>query len=273
MKSEGTHEKVYFKHINLYDIPKGIVPDQVYDMAEAMREENEQEWKHVIMGEVGDPKTLVFPLLEPKRYSDVDWDAKENWCLNSSGNWRVCIGMDYGYRPDPTAFTISIYNKITKVLWVIDECVGVGWSEEGIYEHVKEVLDRHGREVGKRLGLSISISSLINSEIDNRIIDGLRSKGLNIYPVKKVSGSRDISYQFLTGGYGDLRKIWVDSEQCPTTWAEMVGAEFPRREINGKEIIIQEFPSVNDHCLDSLRYGTIDLWEGRAVTGSKRSLL
>ena len=254
MKSEGTHEKVYFKHINLYDIPKGIVPDQVYDMAEAMREENEQEWKHVIMGEVGDPKTLVFPLLEPKRYSDVDWDAKENWCLNSSGNWRVCIGMDYGYRPDPTAFTISIYNKITKVLWVIDECVGVGWSEEGIYEHVKEVLDRHGREVGKRLGLSISISSLINSEIDNRIIDGLRSKGLNIYPVKKVSGSRDISYQFLTGGYGDLRKIWVDSEQCPTTWAEMVGAEFPRREINGKEIIIQEFPSVNDHCLDSLRY-------------------
>lgn len=49
MKSEGTHEKVYFKHINLYDIPKGIVPDQVYDMAEAMREENEQEWKHVIM--------------------------------------------------------------------------------------------------------------------------------------------------------------------------------------------------------------------------------
>ena len=42
-------EKVYFKHVNLYDIPRGIVPQQVYDMAEAMREENEQEWKHVIM--------------------------------------------------------------------------------------------------------------------------------------------------------------------------------------------------------------------------------
>lgn len=42
-------EKVYFKHVNLYDIPRGIVPEQVYDMAEAMREENLQEWKHVIM--------------------------------------------------------------------------------------------------------------------------------------------------------------------------------------------------------------------------------
>lgn len=42
-------EKVYFKHVNLYDIPRGIVPQQVYDMAEAMREENEQEWRHVIM--------------------------------------------------------------------------------------------------------------------------------------------------------------------------------------------------------------------------------
>lgn len=254
MASEGRHEKVYFKHVNLYDIPRGIVPEQVYDMAEAMREENLQEWKHVIMGEIGDPKTLVFPLVEPMRCSDVNWDAKENWCLNMSSNWRVCIGMDYGYRPDPTAFTVSIYNKIMKILWVIDECVGVGWSEDGIYEHVKEVLDRRGGEIGKKLGLSISISSLINSEIDNRIIDGLRSKGLNIYPVKKMSGSRDISYQFLTGGYGDLRKIWVDTEQCPVTWAEMVGAEFPRREINGKEIIIQEFPTVNDHTLDSLRY-------------------
>ena len=69
-----------------------------------------------------------------------------------------------------------------------------------------------------------------------------------------MSGSRDISYQFLTGGYGDLKHLWVDSEQCPGTWAEMVGAEFPRREINGKEIIIQEFPTYNDHFLDSLRY-------------------
>ena len=254
MKSEGRHEKVYFKHVNLYDIPKGIVPEQVYEMAEAMREENLQEWKHVIMGEIGNPETLVFPLIEPMRYEDVDWDAKENWCLNMPGNWRVCVGCDYGYRPDPTALTVSIYNKIMKILWVIDECVGVGWSEDGIYEHVKEVLDRRGGKIGKKLGLSISISSLINSEIDNRIIDGLRSKGLNIYPVKKMSGSRDISYQFLTGGYGDLRKIWIDTEQCPVTWAEMVGAEFPRREINGKEVIIQEFPTVNDHTLDSLRY-------------------
>ena len=254
MASEGRHEKVYFKHVNLYDIPRGIVPEQVYEMAEAMREENLQEWKHVIMGEIGNPETLVFPLVEPMRYEDVDWDAKENWCLNMPGNWRVCIGCDYGYRPDPTALTVSIYNKIMKILWVIDECVGVGWSEDGIYEHVKEVLDRRGGKIGKKLGLSISISSLINSEIDNRIIDGLRSKGLNIYPVKKMSGSRDVSYQFLTGGYGDLRKIWVDTEQCPVTWAEIVGAEFPRREINGKEIIIQEFPTVNDHTLDSLRY-------------------
>lgn len=55
MASEGRHEKVYFKHVNLYDIPRGIVPSQVYEMAEAMREENLQEWKHVIMGEVRKP--------------------------------------------------------------------------------------------------------------------------------------------------------------------------------------------------------------------------
>lgn len=247
-------EKVYFKHVNLYDIPKGIVPEQVYDMAEAMREENLQEWKHVIMGEIGDAKTLVFPSLQPMRYIDLDWDAKENWFLASPSNWRLCLGIDYGYRPDPTAFTVSIYNKIAKVLWVIDECVGVGWSEIGIYEHVKEVLDRNGGDIGKKLGMRLTSSNVINSEIDNRIIDGLRDKGLNVYPIKKMSGSRDISYQFLTGGYGDLRTIWVDSQQCPVTWQELVGAEFPRRDIGGKEIIVQEFPTVNDHTLDSLRY-------------------
>ena len=249
-------EKVYFKHVNLYDIPKGIVPEQVYDMAEAMRMDNLQEWKHVIMGEVGDPATMVFPNVKPVRPEDIEWGAKENWILSSSSNWRWMVGMDYGYRPDPTVCTVIGYNKIAKVLWIIDEVRGVGWSEEGIYMNVVEMLKRGGGTIAKKLGVSylVNSSSLINSEIDNRIIDGLRSKGLNIYPVKKVSGSRDISYQFLTGGYGDVKEIWIDSEQCPGCWAEFISAEFNRRDINGKEIIIQEWPTVNDHSLDSVRY-------------------
>lgn len=271
MKSEDKHERVYFKHVNLYDIPKGIVPEQVYEMAEAMREDNLQEWKHVIMGEVGDPATMVFPNVKAVRAEDVDFSE---FGMDAS-QWRWFVGMDYGYRPDPTASTIVGYNKLKKVLWVVDECVGVGWTEEGIYMNVMEMLKRGGGAVAKGLGLAyvVSPSSLINSEIDNRIIDGLRSKGLNIYPVKKISGSRDISYQFLTGGFGDVRELWVNTEACPTCWAELIGAEFPKRDIAGKEIIVQEWPSVNDHTLDSLRYGTIDLWAGRAVSGSRRTLL
>lgn len=264
-------EKVYFKHVNLYDIPKGIVPDQVYEMAEAMREDNLQEWKHVIMGEVGDPATMVFPHIKAMRPKDVQWDAKENWALANSGNWRWMVGMDYGYRPDPTVCVVVGYNRIMKILWIVDETRGIGWSEEGIYSNVKEMLSRGGV---KELCMGVvNVSSLINSEIDNRIIDGLRAKGLNIYPVKKVSGSRDISYQFLTGGYGDVREIWIDSEACSGCWAEFIGAEFLRRDIAGKEIIIQEWPSVNDHGIDACRYATIDLWMGRAVSGSRRTLL
>ena len=163
-----------------------------------------------------------------------------------------------GYRPDPTAFVVCGYNKIAKILWVIDEVGGIGWSEEGIYLNVTEVLKRGGREIGKKLGANITTSSLINSEIDNRIIDGLRSKGLNIYPIKKFSGSRDVSYQFLTGGYGDLKEIWVANNYCPATWEELVGAEFNRRDINGKEVIIQEFPTVNDHFID--RFTLRNVW-------------
>ena len=57
-------EKVYFKHVNLYDIPRGIVPEQVYDMAEAMREENLQEWKHVIMRRNRRPSNSCIPFIE-----------------------------------------------------------------------------------------------------------------------------------------------------------------------------------------------------------------
>ena len=276
MKSEGRHEKVYFKHVNLYDIPRGIVPEQVYEMAEAMREENLQEWKHVIMGETGDPATMVFPNVKSVRPKDIDWSSKGDWALCSPSNWRWMIGMDYGYRPDPTVCIVCGYNKIKKILWIIDEVRGIGWSEEGIYLNVTEMLKRGGGEIKDRdkLGIPVvNVSSLINSEIDNRIIDGLRSKGLNIYPVKKLSGSRDVSYQFLTGGYGDLKEIWIDSEQCPGVWAEFIGAEFLKRDIGGKEIIVQEWPTVNDHSLDATRYATIDLWAGRAVTGSRRTLL
>lgn len=268
-ETDGTEkkvrEKVYFKHVNLYDIPRGIVPEQVYDMAEAMREENLQEWKHVIMGEVGDPATMVFPNIKPVRIDDVD---TSEFGMGVS-SWRWFVGMDYGYRPDPTVCVCVGYNRIRKVLWITDETRGIGWSEEGIYMNVIEMLKRGS---GVFPG-AISVSSLINSEIDNRIIDGLRAKGLNIYPVKKVSGSRDISYQFLTGGYGDVREIWIDSERCPGCWAEFIGAEFLRRDIGGKEIIIQEWPTVDDHGIDATRYATLDLWLGRAVTGAKRRLL
>lgn len=269
MKSEGRHEKVYFKHVNLYDIPRGIVPEQVYEMAEAMREENLQEWKHVIMGEVGDPATMVFPNIKAVRDKDIDYSD----FTMGPNQWRWMVGMDYGYRPDPTVGIVCGYNRLNKILWIVDETRGVGWSEEGIYLNVTEMLKRGGAGAKDLCAGAVNVSSLINSEIDNRIIDGLRSKGLNIYPVKKISGSRDISYQFLTGGYGDLREIWIDSEQCPGIWAEFIGAEFNRRDIGGKEIIIQEWPTVNDHGIDATRYATLDLWSGRAVTGSRRTLL
>ena len=269
MKSEGRHEKVYFKHVNLYDIPRGIVPEQVYEMAEAMREENLQEWKHVIMGEVGDPATMVFPNIKAVRDKDMDYS---DFTMGPS-QWRWFVGMDYGYRPDPTVGVVCGYNRLNKILWIVDETRGVGWSEEGIYLNVTEMLKRGGAGAKDLCAGAVNVSSLINSEIDNRIIDGLRSKGLNIYPVKKISGSRDISYQFLTGGYGDLREIWIDSEQCPGIWAEFISAEFNRRDIGGKEIIIQEWPTVNDHGIDATRYATLDLWSGRAVTGSRRTLL
>ncbi len=223
---------------------------------------------------MGDPATMVFPNIKAVRPKDVD--LEHDWLLGSPSNWRWLVGMDYGYRPDPTVCVVCGYNKIRKILWIVDETRGIGWSEEGIYMNVMEMLKRGGASAKALSGGGggvVNASSLINSEIDNRIIDGLRSKGLNIYPVKKVSGSRDISYQFLTGGYGDLREIWIDSEQCPGVWAEFIGAEFLRRDIGGKEIIVQEWPTVNDHGIDATRYATLDLWLGRAITGSKRTLL
>ena len=258
MSSEGRHEKVYFKHVNLYDVPRGIVPEQVYEMAEAMREENLQEWKHVIMGEVGDPATMVFPNIKAVRDKDVDYS---DFTMGPS-QWRWMVGMDYGYRPDPTVGVVCGYNRLNKILWIVDETRGVGWSEEGIYLNVTEMLKRGGAGAKDLCAGAVNVSSLINSEIDNRIIDGLRSKGLNIYPVKKVSGSRDISYQFLTGGYGDVREIWIDSEQCPGVWAEFISAEFNRRDVGGKEIIIQEWPTVNDH-----RYRCLSLCYIRPMDG------
>ena len=82
-------------------------------MAEAMREENLQEWKHVIMGEVGDPATMVFPNLKPVRSEDIDL---KDFTMGQS-QWRWFVGMDYGYRPDPTVCVVVGYNRVRKVLW------------------------------------------------------------------------------------------------------------------------------------------------------------
>lgn len=114
------------------DMPREWVPEQVYRDAEALRELDEESWRHEWGGESTGYGAEVFQRVEVRAVTDEERRRLEH----------RAYGVDWGFSVDPFVWVEAAYDRASRTLYVLDEISGVGLSNE---ESARMVADRMSR--------------------------------------------------------------------------------------------------------------------------------
>lgn len=141
---------------------------------------------------------LVYRGFDKKRN---DWDGKlENG--NEKGRWRYVLGIDYGFRPAPTAFAVLAYDTVQPRVRVLKT-----------FERPKLIHTAVGREVDK-LSESYNFDTVVVDAAHPELIEALNQRaGVPAQPASKPDkmGFIDIlNDEFSTG------VVLMDTRRCQT---------------------------------------------------------
>lgn len=154
---------------------------------------------------------------------------------------NILQGIDWGFSPDPYQWSKMHYDAGRRTLYIFDEYRQWRQSNRDTYDYlVKE-------KAYKDTQLIIADSN------DSKSVFDYRNYGANCRAAEKKEESRKYSYKWLQG----LKAIVIDEDRAPYNKKEFTSAEHPRTK-DGE--IISEYPSVNDHAIDSVRYATNLIW-------------
>lgn len=151
---------------------------------------------------------------------------------------NILRGLDFGYAPDPTAYTDMYYDKRKNDLYFISE----GYDYRLTSKEIAEMVHRVGHSYGP-----------ITCEIDKRVIEELGQESLHCFQAKKGKDSIRLG----TKWFQELNHIYIDPVRCPNTWREFTTAEYARDKFGN---VTSKLPDGNDHIRDAARYATEDYW-------------
>ena len=154
------------------------------------------------------------------------------------------MGMDFGWYPDPLAWTKMYYNSAKRDLYIYDEFVVNKMGNAEVWRELQE--DK------KVIG-----SDLITADsAEPKSISDFRSYGSNMRPAEKGPGSVEYSMKWLQA----LNHIYIDLARCPKSAEEFLTYEYER---NKDDEVISGYPDENNHCIDSVRYALERVWKRR----------
>ena len=151
-------------------------------------------------------------------------------------------GIDWGYFPDPLAWTKCCYNPSQRTLYIFDEFVVNKMSNADVWQHLKE--DK-----------GVSEDDLIIADsAEPKSIGDFRMYGVCIKGAEKGAGSVDYSMKWLSS----LAKIVIDPHRCPTSAQEFSTYEY-QQDKDGN--YISGYVDADNHCIDSIRYSLNYIWK------------
>lgn len=97
---------------------------------------------------------------------------------------------------------------------------------------------------------------VIADSAEPKSIADFKSYGAYIRPVSKYGDSIRDGIKWLQG----RRNIFIDKRRCPETWKEFSGYEY---ETDRDGNFISAYPDMDNHAIDSCRYGLSKFWMRR----------
>lgn len=217
-------------------VPVEWLGEEFFATAERLKETNEDAYNHEYLGQAVGTGGEIFDNVWGTRITDEEIRNFE-WLYN---------GLDFGWFPDPNAFTRSSYDSKRRILYVFDEMKS---NKNTNLEIATELVNRHGLK---------PTDEVICDSAEPKSIADLRAYGILARATEKGQGSVNYSMKWLQG----LTKIVIDPVRCPNTYKEFTEYEYPR---DKEGEIMMVYPDKKNHFIDSVRYATNRLWKTKGM--------
>ena len=218
-------------HTTYLDVPTEWLGAAILHDIEQTKATNKRAYENIYLGLATGSGQNIFENVELREITDDEIKAFD---------FLYC-GIDWGYYPDPFAFSVSSYNAPKQELFIFDELY---LNKRGNYDAFKD-LTKH-MEIA---GLDIANDRITADSAEPKSIADFRSWGGNVRGAIKGIGSRDTSFKWLQG----LKKIVIDPRRCPRMADEFTLYEHEIDKRTGE--IMSGYPDGQpDHGIDTIRY-------------------
>ena len=222
-------------HLSDYrSVPKKWLGQAFLDEAEFLKETNEKLYQNEYLGLMTGVGGNVFENIELREITDKEIETFD----------YLYQGLDFGWFPDPLAWTKCSYNPSQRTLYIFDEFVVNKMSNADVWQHLKE-------EKGV-----VEDDMIIADSAEPKSIGDFRSYGSCMRGAEKGPDSVAYSMKWLSS----LAKIVIDPNRCPISAQEFSTYEF-EQDKDGN--YISGYVDANNHCIDSIRYALNNIWKKR----------
>lgn len=213
------------------DTPVDWLGQPFFDDAELLKQNNPVAFKNEYLGEETGDGGNVFENVELREITD---EEIENFDY-------LYQGMDFGWFPDPLAWTKMCYQPNKLTLYIFDEYVVNKMSNSKVWNYLKE-------------NKGVKNDDLITADsAEPKSIGDFQSYGSLMRGAKKGPDSVEYSMKWLSG----LAKIVIDPRRCPKTAEEFTIYEYPQDKDGN---YITGYVDADNHCIDSVRYAMNPIW-------------
>lgn len=229
-------DRVVF-HTTYLDIPREWLGEAILNEIEYTKETNERAYRNIFLGEPTGTGLNIFENIELREITDEEIATFDFFYS----------GIDWGYYPDPFAFSVSSYNAAKQTLYIFDELY---LNKRGNYEAFKDLTEHMESH-----GMSIATDRITADSAEPKSVADFRSWGGNVRGAIKGIGSRDASFKWLQG----LRRIVIDPARCPRIADEFTLYEHEIDKRTGE--VMSGYPDGQpDHGIDTVRYALEEIW-------------
>lgn len=213
------------------DVPVEWLGKPFIDEAEYMKEVASKIYDNEYLGEETGDGGDVFENLEIREITDVEIDNFD----------YLYQGIDFGWYPDPLAWTKMCFQSNTRTLYIFDEFVINKMSNANVWKHLQE--DK-----------KVTSNDLITADsAEPKSIGDFQSYGCLMRGAKKEPDSVEYSMKWLSG----LAKIVIDPVRCPRCVAEFTTYQYDQDKDGN---YISAYVDKDNHCIDSVRYALNPIW-------------
>ena len=237
------NDKALVFHSDYTMIPPEWLGEGFIAEAQRLEQVNPDAFKHEYLGIPTITAGMVFPNITARTIS-----AEEEQKMQ-----YFYAGIDWGFSSDPFAFIRASYDSKTQTVFILDEIVKRGCSNEKAVELIKgKGFDKSPDQVAKYVSPFTNYRSetekqlIICDSAEPKSIADVASRGLKAISCQKYPGSVNYGIRWLQS-----KTIVIDQQRTPEAYREFTEYEYMRTKDGD---ILADVPDKDNHCIDSLRY-------------------